>query len=34
MLGKRDVNFEVEDWEEVNCPHNDRREKDVLEKFN
>ena len=38
MLGKmcwkeRNVNFERDAWEDVNCPHNERREKDVLEKF-
>ena len=30
MLEKRNVNFEVEAWEDVN---SQRREKDVLEKF-
>ena len=27
------INFEVETWEDVNYPHNERREKNMLGKF-
>ena len=36
MFEERNFNFEsmrFDAWEDVNCPHNEMREKDVLGKF-
>ena len=33
MLGKKETSIQVKVWENVNCPHNEMREKDMLKKL-